>query len=216
MHRFWLVGVLVASTVAIGWPADGPAPVGIVDVAETGLPALELRVIRRTAVSAYRDEHSARGYVTPGRRVRLVRWTADWYYVAGETAADPVEGWVPAAAVEPPPAAWRSAVREHLVRAQQYRELIARHEVARGMTPAEVRASLGDPRRRVKVEGAGDADEEWVYVEDRYLPWYTRETGPDGEVAQSISYRKAPLRERRIRFRQGAVVAVGEPTPVTP
>ncbi len=208
----WLIA---AVAVAMAAPAGGELA-EVIDLADANLPALELTVVARAPVAAVLDQPSERGYLTPGRRVRVLRWSAERYYVASGSAFGAIEGWVSAAALTPAPADWLAAVRAKVARVRRNRELIARHEVVVGMTREEVRASLGEPQRRSEVRTGAAGDEEWVYREERYVPQYRREPGPEGGARQSVTYVKVPRSERRIRFSRGEVAAVEEPAAVAP
>ena len=99
--------------------------------------------------------------------------------------------WARVAPTDPAmtPEAIATAKAERAIAAEQRRDaemqqLIAEHKITVGMTPAQVEASRGKPRRIYTEGGAGDQIEAWQYSSDtlyflngKLLRW-SRTTSP--------------------------------------
>jgi hypothetical protein len=173
-------------------------------------PPFQLKCLHRAAITVGRDGRGVIGYLAKRQPVTVLAVGQPVHYVSAQLATGRVRGWVEAAALEPPPAELVARLRQRHARRLRHLELIARGEVAAGMTQAEVRASLGRPQRRVRVRTADGRQEQWVYVTYRYVPYYRRVQQPGGGWRQLVSYRRQPWGQRVIVFVGGEVSAVEE------
>lgn len=184
------------------WCAVGAATGEVVDLAELKLPAVELAVRQRAPIFATRDGGGARAHLPAGQRVTLLRWSPTRYFVDARAATGPVRGWVAAESVAELPAELAKQLRQRVAAQAEHRELIARQEVAVGMTRAEVIASLGQPDRR-------EADA-WRYFTHRYQPHLVQTQDAAGKLRQTVTYRRVPSGQRTVRFHGELVAAVDE------
>ncbi len=198
MSRWWII---------LFWA--GTVTGEVVDLAELKLPTVELAVRQRAPIFATREAGSARAYLQPGQRVTLLRWSATHYFVAARAATGPVRGWVTAASVADVPVELATQLQRRLAAQAEHRELIARQEVAVGMTRAEVIASLGQPDRRERVATPAGEQEVWRYVTYRYQPHPLTASDSAGNVRQVVTFRRVAVGHRWVRFAGEWVGAVG-------
>jgi len=177
---------------------------------ELKLPPVELRVLRRTPISASRDLHSALWNLAKGQPVTLVGVGDGVYYVAARVATGPVQGWVAADALTAPAAEMLQELQRRRERAIRHQELIKRREVALEMLREEVQASLGKPDRRQRLQTGAGVVEQWVYITYRYLPHYFQSYDANGQLRQTVTYRRVPAGQRLIDFHNDLVVAIGD------
>lgn len=168
---------------------------------------LQLKTLQRAPITFSRDPRSVIAYLVHGQTVTVLGLGEGMYYVSAQIVTGPARGWVAEAALEAPPADLLETLRKRHERLVAHRELIARHEVALGMTPAEVKVSLGKPERRTRLRTTEGEAEHWMYVTYRYLPYYTNSYDEKGVLRQSVYYRRVPAGHRVISFRGGEVVA---------
>jgi hypothetical protein len=168
---------------------------------------LQLKVLQRTPITFSRDSRSEFAHVSQGQTVTVVGVGEGMYYVSTRIVTGPARGWVVADALEAPPAQLLETLRKRHERIVANRALIAHHEVALGMTPEEVRASLGKPERRTRNRTQEGEEEQWMYLTYRYLPYYTNYYDDKGVLRQLVYYRRVPAGHKVISFHGGEVVA---------
>jgi hypothetical protein len=169
-----------------------------------------LKVLYRTPLTSTRDPRSVIAHLKEGQTVEVIGLSETRDHVKTRLATGPAQGWVDAGALEFPPTELVARLRERREKEEAHRELVERHEVAAGMTRAEVRASLGKPDRisRIRVE-QGD-EEQWCYITYRYAPRYVRRYDPAGQLRQVVSYRRERAGQRVVTFRNDEVVEIAE------
>jgi hypothetical protein len=200
-----LVGALVATLcTAETYYAD------VIYLAELNQPPLHLKVLYRVPLTSTRNPSSRVGYLWKGQTVEVISLSESQYCVKARVATGPTQGWVSANALEAPPQELVARLRERRAKAEAHRVLIERHEVALGMTRAEVRASLGKPDRISRTRGSQGTEEQWRYARYRYEPHYKREYDAQGQVRQVVSYQREPAGQRIIKFRNDEVVEVAD------
>jgi hypothetical protein len=172
-------------------------------LADLKQPPLHLKVLRRTAITSLRDAKKVIGQVSPGQTVEVVGLGETQYSVKVRTATGHTEGWIASDALEAPPIELQEKLRQH-------RDLIERHEVAVGMTSAEVRTSLGKPDRTARSRTRFGDEEQWFYVTYKYTPHYVQQQKEDGRLNHTLSYGRVPTGHRIITFRQGQVVEISD------
>jgi hypothetical protein len=173
-------------------------------------PPLHLKALRRTPITLSRDPQSVIAYLAPGQSIEVVGLGESQHDVSARTATGLVRGWVDVNAIEAPPAALLTKLRQRRERAQAHRALIERHEVIAGMTHAEVRASLGQPDRTGRVRTKFGDEEQWFYVTYKYTPHYVQRQEESGQFRQTVSYGRVPAGRRIITFWQDEVVEIGD------
>jgi hypothetical protein len=171
---------------------------------------LRLKTLQRTPITFSRDSRSEMAHLAQSQTVTVVGVAEGKYYVDARIVTGPARGWVAADALESPPADLIETLRKRHERLVAHRALIARHEVALGMTTEEVRASLGKPERRTRIRTEAGEEEQWMYLTYRYLPYYTNYYDDKGVLRQLVYYRRVPAGHKTITFRGGEVVATAD------
>jgi hypothetical protein len=169
---------------------------------------LKLKALHRTPITRSPEGYGLVAFLAKGQPVTVLEMGETMDHVSAQAPTGPVEGWVDAAAVEAAPPAWLDMMRQQHEQAAVEQDLIDRHEIAPGMTRADVRASLGRPDRTstVRLPGTGERQEQWVYITYRYLPVYRSSFDENGRLRQVVSYQRMPVGETVVVFRSGQVV----------
>jgi hypothetical protein len=176
-------------------------------------PALELKVLHRAPLTSHQDSSGLIAFLAKGQTVSVLELGERMYYVVARTPTGDARGWIDASLVEAPPAELMEKIRERRKHAATNRGLIARHEVAAGMTRDELRASIGEPDSRMELRlPDGSAAEQWSYVTYRYLPTYAVDTDAAGKSRRVVSYRRLPAGRKIVTFRGDEVVALEDET----
>jgi hypothetical protein len=167
---------------------------------------LKLRVLQ--AAPAYFDFAGQR-YVGTLRVPQIVEVQAiapQAYRIRGNAQQGQILGWVDPRNLEAIPPAELETIRKADARRQQVDALIAKNQVAIGMTSAEVERSIGKPQKRAAHASAGQAVEEtWSYVKYTYIPQNTNVIGPNGLVTVTTTYIKTPSGQLTVTFKNGIV-----------
>jgi hypothetical protein len=183
---------------------------------EFGEPPLKLKVLRRVAITLSSDPRTVIGYLAAGQTLTVTGVGKTHHYGEGRIATGPVRGWVRADALELPAQAVVERLEAARARRLAHKELIARNEVALGMTLNEVHASLGKPDRKKRVRSDAGEVEQWLYFKYRYVPHYRYQHDAEGKLRPVVSYRRVPSGHRAVTFREGAVVEIADDLEVNP
>jgi hypothetical protein len=178
----------------------------VIHLGEAHQPTLRLKVLHRTTISVSRDGVGVLGNLAEGQAVEVIDLGENQHYVSARVATGSVQGWVDARALEAPPAELLAELQTRHEAAEAHRRLISRHEVAVGMTRAEVRESLGKPDRTYRLRTRQGDQELWSYIIYQYVPYYSRKLDDTGVMRELVSYRREPFGHKSITF-QGDQVA---------
>lgn len=198
-------GAMVSVHAAVSRPGD------VFYLDEWKQPPFQLRALGRAPMTVSPNESRDVAYLAKGQPVTVIGLGETTDYVEVQTATGPACGWVNAAALEPPPAGLLDSLRKRGEQAAANRELIARREVALGMTPAEVRESLGEPGRKLHAPSRDGRLDLWVYDTYRYVPKYRSETDENGRMRRVVSYTRTVGGRKVVTFRGNEVVAISSP-----
>lgn len=199
--------LLCLITTAAAAPADPiirePGAIYLSDLTDK---PLKLRVLQ--AAPAYFDITGQR-YVGTLRIPQIVEVQAispQAYRIRGNAQQGQILGWVDPRYLEAIPPAALELIRKADSRRQQVAALIAKNQVAIGMTSAEVERSIGKPQKRTAHAASGQAVEEtWSYVKYTYIPQNTNVIGPNGVVTVTTTYIKTPSGQLSVTFKDGIV-----------
>jgi hypothetical protein len=169
---------------------------------------LHLKVLHRTPINFSRDPQSLNAYLAEGQTVDVIGLGETQYYVSARTATGLTQGWVDAHFIEAPPAALLAKLREHREEAQTRRKLIDQHEVAVGMSRADVRASLGKPDRTARVHTRQGDQEQWLYTTYQYVPMYTQYNDDLGRQRHAVSYHRQASGQKTVMFQNDQVTEI--------
>ena len=182
----------------------------IIYLAESKQPAVHLKTLHRTPITVTRDPSSVLAYLAPGEAVEILGLGETQHYVVARIATGAAKGWVDAQALEAPPEELLAKLHAHREKAQAYREMIERHEVAVTMTRAEVQASLGKPDRISRLHTKEGDQEQWFYTVYKYVPHYTQAPDENGQLRQVVSYRREATGHKVITFQKNEIVVITE------
>jgi len=205
--RTIFLALLFCTTVASAVPSDPiirePGAIYLSDFTDK---PLKLRVLQ--AAPAYFDFAGTR-YVGTLRIPQVVEVQAiapQAYRIRGNAQQGQILGWVDPRYLEAIPAAVLDTIRKADARRRQVDALIAKNQVAMGMTSAEVERSIGKPQKRTAHASSGQAVEEtWSYVKYTYIPQNTNVIGPNGVVTVTTTYIKTPSGQLTVTFKNGIV-----------
>jgi hypothetical protein len=206
MNCIAALAVLFAVLMATSVHAADVRDVDLIHLGESQQPTLRLKVLHRTTVSASRDGVGVLGNLAEGQAVEVIELGEKQCYVSARVATGAVQGWVDAQALEAAPEELLAQLHTRNEDAEAHRRLISRHEVAVGMTRAEVRASLGKPDRTYRLRTRQGDQEMWSYVIYQYVPHYSSKVDDSGVLRRLVSYRREPFGRKSITF-QGDQVA---------
>ncbi|MEM7143755.1 MAG: hypothetical protein AAF591_01390 [Verrucomicrobiota bacterium] len=116
---------------------------------------------------AYADQSLRRnlGMIFRDSEVVLLAYTDKAFLVRGEVAGKGREYWISVEAFTPLPREVVEVMNLGIDRVNEVTELVAKNQVALGMTEAEVRRSLGAPDKKVERISARGKEVVWEYYE---------------------------------------------------
>lgn len=168
--RLFLAAVLAtASSVALAGPIAREA--GAIYLSDLDLPAV--KIVLREAAPCYFDMAATRfaGTLRFPQTVKLDAVSPDGLLrVRGTARQGGVAAWVDPKFLEPLPAGFAQNLRAADERRRQVEALIARKEVAIGMTPEEVASSLGKPQKKSSVTGREGSSQVFEYIKYKLIP----------------------------------------------
>jgi hypothetical protein len=171
---------------------------------------VRLAVLAESVIYYQGDMQRALGAMAPGTPVLLVAMTENAYKVRGRARHGDVAGWMRMQDLKSPDPQLADKLRAFYERQKKVDELIARKQVALGMTSVEVEQSLGRPTRRSSRVTAAGRDEVLEYSIYEKVPQVT--TGRDGfgNLVQTTIYVKVEVGRLTIGFQDGAVSEINE------
>jgi len=186
----------VALLCAAGVAAAGPIirEKGAIYLSDFSAKPMKLKVLE--PAPAYFDLSGDR-YVGTLRSPQIVELQAisdKAYRVRGNAQQGQILGWVAPSYLQPIPEDVLEALRKSDERRKAVEALIAKNEVAIGMTPGEVELSLGKPQKKSSRASKDKALEQvWNYVKYELVPQTTNVVGPGGIATVATTYIKTPV-----------------------
>ena len=133
------------------------------------------------------------------------------YRIRGNAQQGQILGWVDPKFLDPIPKETLEALRKSEERRKTVEALIAKNEVALGMTTDEVQLSLGKPQKKTSRASQDKAVEQvWDYVKYDLIPQNTNLIGPNGVVTVTTTYIKTPVGKLTISFKDGLVESLDQ------
>ncbi len=167
--RLLLIAAMVFATAAWGGPiVREPGAIYLDDFA---LPPFKLAL--REAAPCYFDMDARRyaGTLKFPQTVKLDAVSPDGLLrVRGNARQGGVAAWVDPKFLEPLPGGFAQNLRAADERRRQVEALIARNEVAIGMTPEEVAKCLGKPQKKSSVTGREGSSQVFEYIKYKLVP----------------------------------------------
>jgi hypothetical protein len=150
------------------------------------------------------------GTMAPGTIVTLVALGDTAYRVRGRARHGDVSGWLKPTDVIHPDPNLHANLKKVYDRQIQVQDLIAKKEVALGMTQDEVGLSLGKPTRTSSKLSAQGRDDTYEYAIFERVPQTVTGRDAIGNIVQSIIYVKVETGTLSIHFKNAIVDSIEE------
>lgn len=208
---------LFASVLAAAQPAGAPrrssllAPeAGTIDVEGLLKKPVVLKVLQESPIYSRSVLDRAIGSMAPGTLVTLVGLSDTSYRVRGRARHGDVSGWMRIPDLLSPDPNLAANLKKVYERQKQVEELIAKHQVALGMTSEEVLASMGKPERKSSKLNALGKEEKFEYVVYDKVPQTTTGLNAFGQLVQTVVYVKVETGVLSISFKDNIVDSIEE------
>ena len=171
---------------------------------------IAVKVTQAAAVYANLDGKRWLGNLLAGREAELLAISERAYRVRGRAQQGQVAGWISKAAVEGVDQSMEESLTKLHQRQVLVDDLIAKKQVALGMTVAEVEASLGKPdARETKIDKGGRKDV-LDYITYERVPQTTVTYDQFGRPFQTVTYLKVPTGKVSLSFENELVASIEE------
>lgn len=214
-----LLGLLLLLAFAAAVPAQlpgsrkssllAPEP-GTLDVEDLLPKPVLLKVLQESPIYSRSSLDQALGSMAPGTPVKLVGLSDTAFRVRGRARHGDVSGWMRMADLLSPDPQLVPNLKKLHARQKQVEELIARHQVALGMTGEEVLASMGKPNRKSSKLSAGGREEKFEYVVYDKIPQYSTGIDAFGRAVQTVVYIKVETGSLSVNLRDNVVDSIEE------
>ncbi len=177
---------------------------------EGNLPAKVTATLHdATTLYLRRDFQMALASLYPGQKVELIGMSPEGYLLKATYRNNTVSGWIKPANLPPgiDPAVFAEAQKNQAHR-DAVAVAIANKDVIRGMTPDEVKLSVGRPEQVASRDDAGGSALTWVYTTYREEPQYQYALDGYGRAYLQTYYVKIPIGQIIVSFADGVVVSV--------
>ena len=227
MKTFLLCLALAASLA----PAHARRPIvrvpDAIYVYDLGWPAVELPVARAGA-RAFSDPRLTRyaGTLRFPQRVSASAFLSEACLISGLARQGRISAWVPYRELGPLPKNFLSNLRKAERRRESVEALIARNEVAIGMTEDEVTRSLGRPQRTSSSADRATTRTVWEFVRYRNVPqtvmspqttrtthWHPNRgpiTTRGTSFQPATQWVQVPVGKTKVTFENGVVSAISQ------
>jgi hypothetical protein len=227
LPRFFVFLFLIAGEIDAG---PIVRETGAIYLSDFGQKPLRLKIVR--AAPCYFDVNMTRyaGTLRYPQVVQVEAFADNGCRIRGNAQQGGVAAWIPYAELEPLPEGLLANLRESEERRKVVDALIARNEVAIGMTIDEVGRSLGKPQKVTNRADKDGTQQVWEFIkytlvpETSYGPGYGQTivtypgmpNKPSGIVVQgggyfpSTIYVKVPVGTLKVSFKDGIVDALDQ------
>lgn len=175
--------------------------------------AVMLRVIKEGPVFSDKEGKHQLGALKAGQTVKLEAMTDKAYKVRGQGTRDGIAGWVPpwAFAVDKDPQ-FVANLKKIYERQIEVNKLIAEHQLAVGMTIAEVEASRGKPTKTQLRRTEKGQSGKWEYIDYEEVANYVTRIDPVTGTAyrQVASVTQVEKGKTSVEFVDDLVTAIEE------
>lgn len=186
-----------------------PEP-GTIDVEGILKKPVVLKVLQESPIYTRAAMDKALGSMAQGTLVTLVGLSDTGYRVRGKARHGDVSGWMRMQDLLSPDPNLVPNLRKLHERQMQVEELIAKHQVALGMTGEEVAAAMGKPNRKSSKLSAAGKEEKYEYVVYDRVPQYNTSVDAFGRAIQSVVYVKVETGSLSVNLKDGVVESVEE------
>ena len=166
-----------------------------------------------TATTVYlrRDFQMALAALYPGQKIELIGMSPEGYLLKTNYRNNTISGWIRAADL---PSGIDPAIFAEAKKNQAHRDdvavAISNKSVIQGMTPDEVKQSVGRPGQVASRVDPGGSALTWIYTTYVEQPQYQYTLDPFGRPVLQTYYVKIPVGQLIVAFANGAVISVEE------
>lgn len=179
---------------------DGNLPDKITSTVETA-----------TTVYIHRNFQSPLAALYPGQQVELIGMSPEGYLLKANVRNNSVTGWIQPTDLPP---GINPALFDQAKKSQAFHDAvavaIANKSVIRGMSPDDVKQSLGKPEQIASHTDPQGSTLTWIYTTYRQEPQYSYAINAFGQAYLQTYYVKVPIGQRVITFANGCVDSISE------
>jgi len=148
------------------------------------------------------------GALRAGQSVEVQAIAPKALRVKGQAQQGQILAWVDPKFLEPLPEGLVDSLKKIAERRDAVEALIAKNEIALGMTSGEVQRSLGRPDSKTSKQDKDSLKQSWEYVQTRNVPQQSVTTSPTGQQIVSTIYVKTVVGRLRVEFENDVVSAM--------
>ena len=164
-----------------------------------------------TTVYLRRDFQMALAGLYPGQKVELIGMSPEGYLLKTNYRNNTLTGWI---RPEDLPSGIDPATFTEAKKNQEHRDAVAvaitNKSVIQGMTPDEVKQSVGRPEQVSSRDDSSGTRLTWIYTTYREEPQYEYTLNAFGRAVLQTYYVKIPIGQLIVAFANGAVISVVE------
>ncbi|MFY8215562.1 MAG: hypothetical protein ACOVMP_03060 [Chthoniobacterales bacterium] len=199
----------------VGGPSHAAqAPVvrdpGVIYLADFDLKPVKLRVLEAAPTSFDHTGTRYAGTLKAGQDVELQAVGENLFRVRGRAQQGQILAWVSPDFLSALPDGFITSLRASNDRRIAVENLIAKREVAIGMTLEEVERSIGRPTKRSTRTNSDRTEHTWEYVRYQNIPQQTTVVGSDGVATIGTVWVKTPVGTLTLNFSDGIVASMDE------
>ena len=166
-----------------------------------------------TTVYLRRDFQMALAALYSGQKIELIGMSPEGYLLKANYRNNTITGWIKP---EDLPSGIDPAIFAQAKKNQQRRDAVAvavaNKSVIQGMTPDEVKQSVGRPEQVASRVDPNGSALTWIYTTYREDPQYNYTLNGFGRPVLQTYYVKVPIGQLIVDFANGAVISVEEHT----
>jgi hypothetical protein len=169
-----------------------------------------LLVVKESTVFATKKGGRKLGTYPVDTKLRLLGMTDKGYKVKGQAKHSLVTGWVSPKNLASKKPKFVEELKQYYEREMAIRELIARNEVAIGMTIDEVQKSVGEPTKKESRITKDGGTGKWEFIKGKEQKHYTNTVDPrTGQVFRRFSHVTVEEQEKlTVEFENDVVTAI--------
>lgn len=171
---------------------------------------MQLMVLEPTVVYATKKGGRRLGVYPVQTKLMLLGMTQRACKVKGKAKHSKVTGWVSPKQLAAKEPEFVKSLQNHYKREMEIRELIAKKEVAIGMTLAEVRRSIGDPTKKESRLTKDGSSGTWEYTKSEERKHYTTHRDlASGQIYRRFSHVTQEVSEQlKLEFEKDVITAI--------
>jgi hypothetical protein len=162
-------------------------------------------------VYLHRDFQTALAALYAGQNIELIGMAQEGYLLKTNYRNNTLIGWIRPADLPPGiDPALLAAARKKQAHRDAVAVAVANKTVIQGMTPDEVKQSVGRPEQVSSHSDANGSVQSWTYTTYREDPQYSYALNAYGQPFLQTYYVKVPVGKLQVDFANGAVTAVSQ------